>query len=218
MSLYLVATPIGNLDDITYRATKTLREVDFIICEDTRHTLALLNHLGIKKPLISYHQHSKLQKIEQIVESLKRGQNAAMVSDAGTPGLSDPGGLLVKKAAESEIEITAIPGVSALATIISLSGMETHEYCFYGFLPNKKGRQKKITEIITSGKSAIIYESPYRIKKLLNELLEHGGDREVVIGRELTKKFETIYRGHLSAVLGEIIEKGEFVVLVKGEN
>jgi 16S rRNA (cytidine1402-2'-O)-methyltransferase len=218
MSLYVVATPIGNLEDITLRALETLRLVDIIACEDTRHTLQLLNHFDIKKPLISYHQHSKIQKIEQIIDSLIAGKNIAIVSDAGTPGISDPGETLIKQAYEAKIEVIPIPGPSALGTVLSISGKEIHEYIFYGFLPTKKGRQTKIKEITAATKPAIIYESPYRIKKLLNELMVTGGDRSVVVGRELTKKFETIYRGKISEVLEEVKDKGEFVLLLEESN
>jgi 16S rRNA (cytidine1402-2'-O)-methyltransferase len=218
MSLYVVATPIGNLEDITLRALETLRLVDIIACEDTRHTLQLLNHFDIKKPLISYHQHSKIQKIEQIIDSLTAGKNIAIVSDAGTPGISDPGETLIKQAYEAKIEVIPIPGPSALGTVLSISGKEIHEYIFYGFLPTKKGRQTKIKEITAATKPVIIYESPYRIKKLLNELMVTGGDRSVVVGRELTKKFETIYRGKISEVLEEVKDKGEFVLLLEESN
>lgn len=218
MSLYVVATPIGNLEDITLRALETLRLVDIIACEDTRHTLQLLNHFDIKKPLISYHQHSKIQKIEQIIDSLTAGKNIAIVSDAGTPGISDPGETLIKQAYEAKIEVIPIPGPSALGTVLSISGKEIHECIFYGFLPTKKGRQTKIKEITATTKPAIIYESPYRIKKLLNELMVTGGDRNVVVGRELTKKFETIYRGKISEVLEEVKDKGEFVLLLEENN
>lgn len=174
MSLFIVATPIGNLSDITLRAVETLSVVDLIVCEDTRHTLQLLNHLGIKKPLISYHQYSKIQKIEQIVDSLKNGKEIAMVSDAGTPSISDPGSSLIQGAIKANIKVIPIPGVSALTTLLSVSGLELSEWSFYGFLPNKKGRQSKIIKIVDSRKPSIIFESPYRIKKLLKELKEFG--------------------------------------------
>jgi 16S rRNA (cytidine1402-2'-O)-methyltransferase len=177
----------------------------------------LSNHFGIKKPLISYHQHSKIQKIEQIIDTLKSGKDVALVSDAGTPGISDPGATLINRAYEEEIKVIPVPGVSALTTILSISGLEASEFTFYGFLPTKKGRQTKILEIVANKKTSIIYESPYRIKKLLKELLEFGDDRMIMIGRELTKKFEETYHGKISKVLPEIKEKGEFVVIYKGK-
>ncbi len=211
--LYVVATPIGNLGDITLRALETLKEVDLVACEDTRHTLQLLNHFEIKKPLLSFHQHSKIQKVEQIISSIKAGQTVALVTDAGTPGISDPGQILIAAAYEAEIEVIPIPGVSAVATLVSVSGLKNNEFDFVGFLPHKKGRQTKLREIVQSSKPVVLYESPYRIKKLIKELLEMGGDQTVVVGRELTKKFEEIYRGRLSEVLSQIKEKGEFVVI-----
>jgi len=215
--LYVIATPIGNLEDVTLRALNNLKEVDLIVCEDTRHTLKLLNHFGIKKPLISCHQHSKIQKIEQIINTIKKGKKVALVSNAGTPGISDPGQILIKKAYEAKIKVIPIPGTSALTTALSVSGFPADEFVFYGFLPHKKGRQTKLKELKDEGKTTVIYESPYRIKKLLKGLLEMGVDREIMIGRELTKKFEEIYRGRISEILPTIKEKGEFVVVLEGK-
>ena len=175
--------------------------------------MQLLNHFEIKKPLLSFHQHSKIQKVEQIISSIKAGQTVALVTDAGTPGISDPGQILIAAAYEAEIEVIPIPGVSAVATLVSVSGLKNNEFDFVGFLPHKKGRQTKLREIVQSSKPVVLYESPYRIKKLIKELLEMGGDQTVVVGRELTKKFEEIYRGRLSEVLSQIKEKGEFVVI-----
>lgn len=216
--LYVVATPIGNLGDITLRALEILKEVDLIACEDTRHTLRLLNHFEIKKPLISFHQHSKIQKVEQIISSINSGQKVALVTDAGTPGISDPGQTLINTAYKDNIRVVPIPGVSALTTLVSVSGLNNSEFEFIGFLPHKKGRQTKLKQIAQSHKPVIIYESPYRIKKLLNELQDVVGDQNVVIGRELTKKFEEIYRGKISEVLLTIKEKGEFVVIVESND
>lgn len=212
--LYVVSTPIGNLGDITLRALETLKAVDIIACEDTRHTLQLLNHFEIKKPLVSYHQHSKDSKVEQIISTILDGKNVAVVTDAGTPGISDPGEFLIRAAIENKIEIVPIPGVSAAITALSISGLSTEEFVFIGFLPHKKGRQTKLKEIEKEKKTMILYESPFRIKKLLNELLEFAGDREVAVCRELTKKFEEVYRGKISEVLPKIKEKGEFVVII----
>ena len=213
--LYVVATPIGNLGDITLRAIETLKEVDLIACEDTRHTLKLLNHFEIKKPLISFHQHSKIQKVEQIISSINSGQKVALVTDAGTPGISDPGQVLISAAHEDNIRVIPIPGVSALTALVSVSGLKNSEFEFIGFLPHKKGRQTKLKEIAQSHMPVIIYESPYRIKKLLNELLVAVGDQKIVVGREITKKFEEIYRGKISSVLPTIKEKGEFVLIIE---
>ncbi|MEI6266437.1 MAG: 16S rRNA (cytidine(1402)-2'-O)-methyltransferase [bacterium] len=215
--LYVVSTPIGNLGDITLRALETLKNVDIIACEDTRHTLGLLNHFEIKKPLVSYHQHSKDSKVEQIISSILEGNNVAIVTDAGTPGISDPGEFLIRRAIENKIEIEPIPGVSAAITGLSISGLSTDEFVFIGFLPHKKGRQTKLKEIATEKRTIILYESPFRIIKLLNELLEFTGDREVSVSRELTKKFEETYRGKISAILPTIKEKGEFVVILEAK-
>jgi 16S rRNA (cytidine1402-2'-O)-methyltransferase len=214
--LFIVSTPIGNLGDITLRALETLKSVDIIACEDTRHTLQLLNHFGIKKPLISYHQHSKDSKVEQIISTILEGKDIAIVTDAGTPGVSDPGEFLIRSAIENKIEIEPIPGVSAAITALSVSGLSTDEFVFIGFLPHKKGRQTKLRELATEKRTIILYESPFRIIKLLNELLEFAGDRNVSVSRELTKKFEQTYRGKISEVLPNIKEKGEFVVVVEG--
>lgn len=216
--LFVVSTPIGNLGDITLRALETLKSVDLIACEDTRHTLQLLNHFEIKKSLISYHQHSKDSKVEQIISSILDGKNVAIVTDAGTPGVSDPGEILIRSAIENEIEVEPIPGVSAAITALSISGLSTDEFIFIGFLPHKKGRQTKLRELATLNRTIILYESPFRIIKLLNELLEFVGDREVSVSRELTKKFEQTYRGKISKILPEIKEKGEFVVIIEGNN
>ena len=216
--LYIVATPIGNLGDITIRALDVLRQVDAIACEDTRHTMQLLNHFEIKKPLLSYHQHSGKLKVEKIIEKMEAGDSVALVSDAGTPGISDPGEWLIAQAIEGGIEIESIPGASASISALVLSGLPTAEFSFYGFLPHKKGRQTKLKEVAQESKTVIIYESPFRIKKLLLELLEFCGDRNVSVSRELTKKFEETYRGKISEIMKEIKEKGEFVVIMEGSH
>jgi len=222
--LYIIATPIGNLEDITLRALRILKEVDFVVCEDTRHTLQLLNHFQIKKSLISYHQHSRLQKIEDIINLLKQDKNLALASDAGTPGISDPGNVLVSKVVGElgdKVQIVPVPGACALTTLASVAGLPTDKFLFLGFLPHKKGRQSLFELIKNSEQTVIFYESPYRILKTLEALaaiLEPA--RQLVIGRELTKMFETIYRGTAKQVLervkaGEV--RGEFVVLVEGK-
>lgn len=223
-TLFVVATPIGNLEDITLRALRVLKEADVIVCEDTRHTLKLLNHFEIKKQLISYHQHSKVQKIDQLIELLRSGKKLALVSDAGTPALSDPGGILVEKVLEalgSEVSIVPIPGASALDAIISVAGIPTDKFIFLGFLPHKKGRNALFTMIGESERTIIFYESPHRIIKTLTSLSEVLDDsRRIVVGRELTKKFETIYRGSIEEVsqaLQDDTIKGEFVVIVEGK-
>jgi 16S rRNA (cytidine1402-2'-O)-methyltransferase len=215
--LYIVATPIGNLSDMTFRALETLKSVDLIACEDTRQTLKLLNHFEIKKRLISYHQHSRVTKVETILGFVEEGQNVAVVTDAGTPGISDPGGILVSEARKKDIEVVTIPGPSALTAALSVSGLDTKEFIFIGFLPQKKGRQTALKRMSKEERMVVIYESPYRIKKLLNELLEFAGDREIFVARELTKKFEETYRGKISEVLPKISEKGEFVVILDKE-
>jgi len=222
--LCIVATPIGNLQDITFRAIETLRGVDLILCEDTRQTRKLLSHYNIQIPTLSYHQHSKLTKINLILDKLSQGQDLALVSDAGTPGISDPGNYLIKKVIErlgQEVKIIPIPGPSALTVLASVSGLPVDDFLFFGFLPHKKGRQKLIKEIIESKRTVILYESVYRIEKLIKELEVAGlGKRQLVLGRELTKQFETIYRGTTEEVLEQLQKdkiKGEFTVVVAGK-
>ena len=202
-NLYIVATPIGNLEDISLRALRVLREVDLILCEDTRVTKKLLDRYQIKKPLLSYHQHSKLQKLDYIISLLKEGKNLALVSDSGTPGVSDPGNKLVEKVVEvlsDQVKIVPIPGPSALTCAASVSGFSMDKFLFFGFLPKKKKRKEILREIVQSKYPVIFYESPYRILKTLNELKETMSSdqramKNIVVVRELTKKFETIYRG-----------------------
>ncbi|MFA6322362.1 MAG: 16S rRNA (cytidine(1402)-2'-O)-methyltransferase [Candidatus Buchananbacteria bacterium] len=218
--LYIVATPIGNLEDITLRALRILKEVDLIACEDTRVTKKLLDHYQITKPTISYHQHSKVEKIDFLVYKIKEGKSIALVSDAGTPGISDPGGLLVKAAALSDIEIEVIPGPSALVSAVSISGLALDKFIFYGFLPHKKGREKIIKEIIEGKMPVVFYESVHRIQKTLMQLYEFGLGREIVVCRELTKVFETVYRGSIKEVIKQLDEeqtRGEFVVIIDGK-
>lgn len=223
--LFIVSTPIGNLGDITLRALKILKEVDLILSEDTRVTKKLLDHYQIKTPTLSYHQHSRLQKVEYIISLLKEGKNLALVSDAGTPGISDPGNLLVNeviKRLREEVKIVPIPGSSAVTAAASVSGLAMDKFLFLGFSPTKKKRKKFFEEVINSKYPVIFYESPYRILKSLKELeLEaksHKLEPKIVVCRELTKKFETIYRGEITEVIEQIKKdtiKGEFVVIVK---
>ncbi|HLC38963.1 MAG TPA: 16S rRNA (cytidine(1402)-2'-O)-methyltransferase [Patescibacteria group bacterium] len=216
-TLYIVATPIGNLADITLRALETLKKVDLIAAEDTRLTTRLLSRYEIKKPLISYHQHSRLSKIDEIIWELKNGKQVALVSDAGTPGIADPGASLILKALENKIEIIPIPGAQAAVTALSVSGFSESKFIFVGFLPKKKGRQTLLTqlsEMVFEG-VLIFYESPYRINKTLLDLQNYFGDIEVVVARELTKIYESFYRGKISEVEKQIKAKGEFVICLK---
>lgn len=216
-TLFIVATPIGNLKDITFRAVEILNSVSLIACEDTRVTKVFLDRYQISTNCISYHQHSSHGKIDFIIDKLKSGKDVALVSDAGTPGISDPGGLLAQAAWREGIKVEPIPGPSALTAALSISGLPTDRFLFLGFLPQKKGRQTMLKEIFTSQITVVFYESVYRIIKAVEELIELGLDREMVICRELTKKFETIHRGLPKEILTKIKDdetKGEFVVIV----
>jgi 16S rRNA (cytidine1402-2'-O)-methyltransferase len=221
--LYIIATPIGNLEDITLRALSILKEVDLILCEDTRQTKKLLNRYEIKTPTLSYHQHSKLQKIEKIIELLKDKKNLALVSDAGTPAVSDPGGKLVEEIFRTlgdRAKIIPIPGPSAVAAAASVSGFPSDKFLFLGFPPAKRGRADFFKKIAAAEETVIFYESTYRILKSLEQLREATGERQIVVCRELTKMFETIYRGTIGEVLKKIkadTTKGEFTVVV-GKN
>ena len=218
--LYIVATPIGNLEDISLRALRVLKEVDLIACEDTRVTSKLLKRYEIEKPLISYHQHSKISKIDQIIENLLSGKAIALVTDAGTPGVSDPGNLLVKEALERNIEVIPIPGASAIPALISVSGIDMQKFVFLGFPPHKKGRQTFFQEVVDLKYPAMYFDSPHRFIKNMKLLrdLDLEKNKKIIIGRELTKMFEEIKRG----TTGEIIDyfeekekiKGEIVVIV----
>jgi 16S rRNA (cytidine1402-2'-O)-methyltransferase len=218
--LYLVATPIGNLEDITLRALKTLKEVDLIAAEDTRHTLGLLNHFEISKPLISYYKQNEKVKSEILIQKLKEGKNIAVVSDAGTPGISDPGEEIVKVAIEHGIEIVPIPGACAFVNALIASGMSSKEFEFIGFLSaNKKERKDKLEEIKYETKTLIFYEAPHKLQTTLETMLEVLGDRQIVLARELTKIHEEFIRGSLSTILEQIVDiKGEFVIIVQGNN
>jgi len=217
--LYIIATPIGNLEDITLRALRILGEIDCVACEDTRVTSRLLNHYNIKKTLISYHQHSKLKKIDLIIDKLKEGKNIALVTDAGTPGISDPGSILVAEAVKNNIEIHPIPGSSALSAIISIAGINLQKFLFFGFPPHKKGRETFLKEVIDSKYPVIYYESPHRFIKNLELLKLLECQKRIIIGRELTKIFEEVQRGSVDDILSYYQEnkekiKGEFVVIV----
>jgi len=217
MKLYIVSTPIGNLKDITLRAIETLKEVDFILCEDTRTSVNLLNHLEIKKELISLNAFNEKNKIEFIVNRILSNKTVALISDAGTPLISDPGVRLVSACIEKQIEIIPIPGVSALIAGLSMSGLPTDAFVFEGFLPQKKGRQTKLKDLAEEKRTIVLYESTYRIEKLLNELNEFLPERFVVVCREITKKFEETWRGFPKDILATLDNrtiKGEFVVVI----
>ena len=218
--LYLVAPPIGNLEDITIRALNVLKNVDLIAAEDTRHTLGLLNHFEISKPLISYYKEIEKGKSEVLIKKLMDGQNIAVVSDAGTPGISDPGEEIVKAAIENNIEIIPIPGACAFVNALIASGMNTREFAFIGFLSaNNKERREKLEELIYENRTLIFYEAPHKLKAMLESLKEVLGDRKVVLARELTKLHEEFLRGNVSTLLEQIVDKkGEFVVIVEGNN
>lgn len=217
--LFIVATPIGNLDDITYRAIKVLNEVDLIAAEDTRHTLKLLNHFNISKPLISYYKETEKVKSKLIIDKIKSGQNVAVVSDAGTPGISDPGEEVIKKAIEENITIIPVPGACAAINSLICSGFDTKEFVFVGFLSAKKKEKKdKLNIYKNETKTMIFYEAPHKIIDTLECMREILGDREISIARELTKIHEEFIRGTISEVLGKIEERGEMVIVVQGSN
>ena len=218
--LYLVATPIGNLEDITLRALKTLKEVDLIAAEDTRHTLGLLNHFEISKPLISYYKQNEKTKSEVLIKKLLEGQNVAVVSDAGTPGISDPGEEIVKVAIENGIEIIPIPGACAFVNALIASGLSSKEFAFIGFLSAvKKEKKEKLEEIKYETRTLILYEAPHKLKGTLEAILEILGDRNIVLARELTKIHEEFIRDKISNILARIEEiKGEFVILIEGNS
>ncbi len=220
-TLSIVATPIGNLGDITLRALETLKSVDFILCEDTRNTQKLLNHFDIKTPTLSYHQHSDFKRIQEIEALLEEGKNLALVTDAGTPGISDPGNLLIEELTKNQkqVNIVSVPGASAVVAALSLSGFATDKFLFLGFPPHKNKRQKFFQTVAQSEYTVAFYESNHRIAKALQSLSELlSEDRQVCVCREITKAFESTYRGTMSQILAmKIPEKGEFVVLVKGK-
>jgi len=221
-TLYVVATPIGNLEDITLRAIAVLTSVDLILCEDTRVTMKLLQRYNIDTPLLSYHTHSSLKKLDGIIKILAEGKKVALVSDAGTPGISDPGSVLVAKVLEKlpDTQIVAVPGANAAVAALSISGLPTSEFLFLGFLPHKKGRQTLFREIAAAKRTVVFYESPHRIIKTFESLSESlSPDRRVAVGRELTKHFEEMITGSASEILTVLHsdknkQKGEFVVVV----
>ncbi len=220
--LYIVPTPIGNLEDMTLRAVRILREVDLILAEDTRTTSVLLKHYGIENRMQSHHKFNEHATAHLVAERVEAGQSVALVSDAGMPGISDPGFLLVRTCVENGVEVETLPGASASLTALVQSGLPCDRFCFEGFLPQKKGRSKRIAQLADESRTMIFYESPYRVVKLLEQLAEtFGADREASVSRELTKKFEQTVRGSLGSLREYFIQnepKGEFVVVVAGKN
>jgi len=218
--LYICGTPIGNLEDITLRSLKTLRKVDLIAAEDTRHTRKLLNHYHIDKPLTSYHEFNKGEKSDYILQYLKKGQDVALVSDAGMPGICDPGYEIINLVIQNHIQVIPIPGVSALTTALVISGFEMSSFIFEGFIPKKKTEKEKFFSRLKEEKRTVIfYESPYRIKDSLTIIKKTMGERRIVITRELTKKFEEIKRGYLSEIINEVSPqniKGELTLVLQG--
>lgn len=220
-TLYIVATPIGNLEDITFRAVRILKEADLIACEDTRHTRKLLNHFGIETHTTSYYEHNKFSKGDVLLRALDDGKNVALVSDAGTPGISDPGYNLVVAAIEKGIAVVPIPGASAAVAALCASGLPTDRFLFVGFLPQKDGKKKKVLESVVGQPSTLVfYESPFRVTKTLQLMKEvFGGGRRCVLAHELTKVYEGFFRGTIDEVLArdsELIAKGEWIVLIEG--
>lgn len=219
--LFIIPTPIGNLEDITFRAITTLKSVDLILCEDTRVTSKLLRFYNISTPTQSYHQHNEHSKTKHFLSLLINKQNIALVSDAGTPGISDPGYLLVKESILNQIPIECLPGPTALIPALIKSGLPCDKFIFEGFLPAKKGKTKKLEEIATNKKTTIFYESPHRILKTLQLMLTYFNDREIVVVKEISKMYETAYRGEIKIIIKEIQNstiKGEFVIITKGND
>lgn len=219
--LYIVSTPIGNLADITLRALDTLKNVDLIACEDTRHSGILLAHYNIKNKLTSFHEYNKRERTPEIIRLLKQGQSIALISDAGTPGISDPGFYLIRETIKENLAVIPIPGPSALISALTVSGLPSDRFVFEGFLPKRDGRKrKKIEELKQETRTMIFYDSPHRVLDSLQDILEILGDRPMVLVRELTKKFETIMRGKISEILSKIEGtkiKGEIVLVIQGK-
>ncbi len=220
--MYVVATPIGNLGDITFRALETLKSVDVIACEDTRHTLQLLTHFGIRKPLVSCRAQNESFAADRVLDALKRGQDVAYASDAGTPAISDPGSVLVRIVRDAGYTVVPIPGASAFATLVSVAGLQDKSVVFEGFLSPKPGRRRsRLRELMDSGYASVVYESPFRIVKLLADVAEIDGEREIVVGRELTKLHEEIASGTAKDLHGDFAGRdkvlGEFSVYISGK-
>ena len=218
--LYLVATPVGNLSDMTFRAVETLKTVDAVLAEDTRNSKVLFNHYGIQTPLESLHQHNEHQRLAGIIERLKKGALLAQISDAGTPGISDPGFLLARACVENDIPVEVIPGATAFIPALLKSGFALHRFVFEGFLPQKKGRQTKLIQMLQQPCTVVFYESPHKLLKTLHSLKELGaGERRISVSRELTKKFEETVNGSVEMIINHFSQhapKGEFVVVLQG--
>ena len=221
-NLYIVSTPIGNLEDITLRALRTLKEVDVIAAEDTRHSRKLLNHYGITKPMISYWSEKEKVRSEEIIEKLRSGLSVSIISDAGTPGISDPGAVLIKRAVEEGIDVIPIPGPSAAITALSVSGLSTEEFTFVGFLPPKAAqRQKRLNELALEPRTLIFYEAPHRIFETLKDMEEIFGQRQAALAKEITKMHEEILRGTISEIVDMLETRtiaGEYVIIVEGKS
>ena len=218
--LFIVPTPIGNLGDITFRAIETLKSVDLILAEDTRTSLKLLKHYNIENIVESYHMHNEHKKLISIIEKLNSGVQIALISDAGTPGISDPGFLLIRECIKNNIEIECLPGATALIPALVNSGLPSDRFLFEGFLPVKKGRTKRLKEIAEENRTVIFYESPHRILKTLNDLNQYCGERNIVVIKEISKVYETAYRGNIQDVINRIAKsklKGEFVIVIDGK-
>ena len=220
--LYLCATPIGNLQDMTPRVVETLKEVDLIAAEDTRNSIKLLNHFEIKTPMTSYHEFNKVEKALYLVEQLQMGKNIALISDAGTPAISDPGEILVRECHKANIQVTSLPGACALITALTMAGLNTRRFCMEGFLPtDKKEKRDILEELKQESRTMILYEAPHRLTKTLAELYEVLGDREIALCRELTKKFETVMKTTLKEAIGYYEEnepRGEYVLVLEGKS
>lgn len=218
--LYLCATPIGNLEDITFRILETLKSVDLIAAEDTRHSIKLLNHFSIKTPMTSYHEYNKVEKAKNLVDRMKDGVNVALITDAGTPGISDPGEELVRQCYEAGLEVTSLPGPAACITALTMSGLATRRFCFEAFLPaDKKEKEWILKELQTETRTIVLYEAPHRLVKTLEELCTALGDRRASICRELTKKYETVFQTTLAGAVSHYREnepRGECVIVIEG--
>ncbi len=218
--LYVVATPIGNLEDITFRAVRILKEVDVIAAEDTRHTLKLLNYYGISKPLISYWGEKEKAKAEEVIGRLNEGDSVALVSDAGTPGISDPGSVLIRRAIEEDIQVVPVPGPAALIAALTISGFSTGEFVFCGFLPAKQSQRRKFLEMLgLERRTIVIYESPHRVLESMAEMTDIFGERNMFLAREITKLHEEVFRGTVSEVFARVEDSkivGEYVLVIEG--
>lgn len=215
--LYIVATPIGNLEDITLRAIRTLKEADYVVAEDTRHSGILLKKYGVKTPQLSFHAHSTDAQLEKLITLLREGKNLALISDAGMPGISDPGYKLIQAALKSNVQITVIPGPSAVITAIAGSGLPSHRFLYIGYLPLKKGRKKMLESLVNFPYTIVLYEAPHRIQKTLKEIEEYFGNCRITLCREMTKKFEEFWHGNVTDALAHFEKKqprGEFTIVL----